>query len=61
MSKNLNKVVEEVQSVISNQEQQALGILIHAVKIATNKGAFELDDAIIIGNAKNVLQSLIKE
>ena len=60
MSKELKKV-EEVQSVINNQEQQALGVLIQAVKIATNKGAFELDDAVVIGNAKSVLQGLIKE
>jgi hypothetical protein len=60
MSKELKKV-EEVQSVINNQEQQALSVLIQAVKIATNKGAFELDDAVVIGNAKSVLQGLIKE
>ncbi len=63
MSKDLKKVEEvqeEVQSVISNQEKQALGVLIQAVKIATNKGAFELDDAIVIGQAKNVLEGLTK-
>jgi precorrin isomerase len=60
MTKDLKKV-EEVQSAINNQEQQALGVLIQAVKIATNKGAFELDDAVVIGNAKSVLQGLIKE
>mgnify|MGYP003656604001 CR=1 FL=1 len=62
----MKKVLEEkvkdvvVNSVINEQEKQALGVLIQAVKIATNKGAFELDDAIVIGNAKNVLQGLIK-
>jgi hypothetical protein len=61
MSKDLKKVEEEVQSVINNQEKQALIILIQAVKMATNKGSFELDDAIVIGNAKNVLEVLIKE
>ena len=57
--KELAKEVKEVQSVINAQEKQALDILIKAVKIAQNKGAFELDDAVIIGNAKNVLQGLI--
>jgi hypothetical protein len=59
MSKDLKKV-EEVQSVISEQQKQSLNVLIQAVKIATNKGAFELDDAIVIGNAKNVLEGLTK-
>ena len=59
MSKDLKKA-EELQSVISEQQKQALNVLIQAVKIATNKGAFELDDAIVIGNAKNVLEGLTK-
>tara|TARA_R110000823_G_C15514428_1_gene454753 strand:+ start:232 stop:411 length:180 start_codon:yes stop_codon:yes gene_type:complete len=59
MSKDLKKA-EELQSVISEQQKQALNVLIQAVKIATNKGAFELDDAILIGNAKNVLEGLTK-
>jgi hypothetical protein len=59
MSKDL-KEVEEVQSVISSQEKQALDILIQAVKIATKYGAFELEDAIVIGQAKNVLEGLTK-
>ena len=64
MTKDLKKVEEVqegVQSVISDQEKQALNILIQAVKVGTNKGAFELDDAIVIGNAKNILEILIKE
>tara|TARA_R110000850_G_scaffold263053_1_gene391812 strand:+ start:36 stop:224 length:189 start_codon:yes stop_codon:yes gene_type:complete len=62
----MKKVLEEkvkdvvVNSVINEQEKQALGVLIQAVKIATNKGAFDLDDAFVIGNAKNILQGLIK-
>ena len=58
--KKVEKVQEEVQSVISSQEKKALGVLIQAVKIAQNKGAFELDDAIIIGQSKNVLEGLTK-
>jgi hypothetical protein len=58
MGKDLKKVEEVVQSVINDQEKQALIVLIKAVKIAQNKGAFELDDAIVIGNAKNILESL---
>jgi hypothetical protein len=64
MAKDLKKVEEVqegLQSVITDQEKQALGILIQAVKVATNKGSFELDDAIVIGQAKNVLEVLIKE
>ena len=57
----MSKDLKEVLSVINEQEKQALGILIQAVKIATNKGAFDLDDAVVIGNAKNVLQGLIEQ
>ena len=53
------EVVKEVQSVINAQEKHGLDILIKAVCLAQNKGAFELDDAVFIGNAKNVLQGLI--
>tara|TARA_R110000851_G_scaffold80063_1_gene176344 strand:- start:327 stop:497 length:171 start_codon:yes stop_codon:yes gene_type:complete len=56
----MSKDLKEVLSAINKQEKQALGVLIQAVKIATNKGAFELDDAVVIGNAKNVLQGLIE-
>ena len=56
----MSKDLKEVLSVINEQEKQALGILIQAVKIATNKGAFELDDAVVIGNAKNLLQGFIE-
>ena len=56
----MSKDLKEVLSVIDKQEQEALSVLIQAVKIATNKGAFELDDAIVIGNAKNILKTLIK-
>tara|TARA_R110000772_G_scaffold57367_2_gene129974 strand:+ start:415 stop:603 length:189 start_codon:yes stop_codon:yes gene_type:complete len=61
MSKEVKEVKElkELKSVVNNQEKKALDILIKAVKIAQNKGAFELDDAVVIGNAKNVLQGLI--
>jgi|TARA_R110000772_G_scaffold241116_1_gene353399 hypothetical protein len=59
MSKDLNKA-EETESLINDQQKQALNILIQAVKVATNKGAFELDDAIVIGNAKNLLEGLTK-
>jgi len=59
MSKDLKKV-EEVQSVLGDNEQKALGVLIQAVKIATTKGSFELDDAVVIGNAKNIMEKLIK-
>tara|TARA_R110000787_G_scaffold253427_1_gene358831 strand:+ start:176 stop:358 length:183 start_codon:yes stop_codon:yes gene_type:complete len=60
MSKDLKKVDEVVESVINNQEKQALNILIQSVKLANNKGAFELDDAIVIGQSKNILEYLTK-
>jgi len=59
MSKDLKKV-EEVQSVLGENEQKALDVLIQAVKIATTKGCFELDDAVVVGNAKNIMEKLIK-
>ena len=64
MIEDLKKVEEtqqEVKSIISNKEKEALSVLIQAVKMANKKGAFELDDAIVIGNAKNILEILIKE
>ena len=60
MSKEVEEV-KELKSVINAQEKKGLDILIQAVKIAQKKGVFELDDAIHIGNAKNVLQGLIKK
>ena len=57
----MSKDLKEVLSVINEQEQQALGILIQVVKIATKECTiFELDEAIVIGNAKNLLKGLIK-
>ena len=63
MTEDLKKVEEikqEVNSIISNKEKEALNVLIQAVKMANKKGSFELDDAIVIGNAKNILETLIK-
>ena len=60
VKQEVKEEVKVLQSVINLRETNALGILIQAVKIAQNKGAFELDDAIYIGNAKNILQGLIK-
>jgi len=59
MSKDLKKV-EEVKDLLSEEQKRALGVLIQAVKIATTKGCFELDDAVVIGNAKNFLEELTK-
>jgi len=53
--------VEEVKEVLSAEQQRALSILIQSVEIATKKGSFSLDDAVVIGNAKNFLQELIKK
>jgi len=52
--------VIKVDDKLNDQEKQALNILIQAVKIATTKGCFELDDAIVIGNAKNIVEGLLK-
>tara|TARA_R110000803_G_C11762385_1_gene294109 strand:- start:55 stop:234 length:180 start_codon:yes stop_codon:yes gene_type:complete len=58
MSKEV-KEVKELKSVVNDQEKKALDILIKAAYIGQEKSAFNLDEAIIIGNAKNVLQGLI--
>jgi len=58
--KDVQKDVQNVvQEKLTEQESQALTILIEAVKIATKAGTFELDDAVIIGNSKNLLNKLI--
>jgi hypothetical protein len=51
--------VAEQQSVLVGQYQQALDILIQALKIATKAGTFEMDDVVIIGGAKNLMERLI--
>lgn len=57
----MSKDLKEVLSVINKQEQEALGVLIQVAEIATKECTiFELDEAIVIGNAKNVLKVLIK-
>ena len=53
------KKVEEVTTELTEQEVQALSVLIQAVKIATKSGTFELEDAVVIGNAKSILEQLI--
>ena len=55
------KKVDEVKEVLSEEQQRALSIIIQSVEIATKQGAFSLDDAVVIGNAKNFLQELIKK
>jgi|NorSeaMetagenome_1021524.scaffolds.fasta_scaffold00484_2 hypothetical protein len=58
--KDVQKDVQNVvQEKLTEQESQALTILIEAVKIATKAGTFELDDAVVIGNSKNLLNKLI--
>jgi len=54
------KKVDEVKEVLSEEQQRALSIIIQSVEIATKQGAFSLDDAVVIGNAKNFLQGLLK-
>ena len=58
MTKVIKK--DEVKEVLKAEQKQALNVLIQAVKIATTKGSFELDDAIVIGNAKNIVEGLLK-
>jgi hypothetical protein len=53
------KDVEEVTTQLRGNEVQALSVLIQAVKIATKLGSFELEDAVVIGNAKSILEKLI--
>jgi len=55
----MTKVIKKDEQ-LNDQQKQALNILIQAVKIATTKGCFELDDAIVIGYAKNIVESLLK-
>jgi hypothetical protein len=44
----------------TEQEIQALNVLIQAVQVANRKGSFELDESVVIGNAKNFLQKIIE-
>ena len=59
--KAVTKEVEVKATQLTAQEAQALSILIQAVKIATKLGSFELEDAVVIGNAKSVLEKLIQK
>ena len=44
----------------TEQETQAINVLLQAVQVANKKGAFELDEAVVIGNAKNFIQKIIE-
>ena len=57
----MKSVKSEVTTQLTDQESQSLSILIQAVKIATKSGAFEIEDAVVIGTAKNNLEKLIKK
>ena len=59
--KAVTKEVEVKATQLTAQEAQALSVLIQAVKIATKLGSFELEDAVVIGNAKSVLEKLIQK
>ena len=59
--KAVTKEVEVKATQLTAQEAQALSILIQAVKIATKLGSFELEDAVVIGNSKSVLEKLIQK
>tara|TARA_R110002167_G_scaffold22404_4_gene80386 strand:- start:2031 stop:2219 length:189 start_codon:yes stop_codon:yes gene_type:complete len=59
--KAVTKEVEVKATQLTAQEAQALSTLIQAVKIATKLGAFELEDAVVIGNAKSVVEKLIQK
>jgi len=54
------KEVKEEKSFLTQNDINALNVLIQAVKIATTKGAFELEDAVVIGNAKSALEKINK-
>tara|TARA_R110000796_G_scaffold172683_1_gene289681 strand:+ start:181 stop:366 length:186 start_codon:yes stop_codon:yes gene_type:complete len=59
--KPVKSEVKEVTTKLNEQESQSLSILIQAVKIATKSGAFEIEDAVVIGTAKNNLEKLIRK
>ena len=59
--KAVKKEVEVKATQLTAQEAQALSVLIQAVKIATKLGSFELEDAVVIGNSKSVLEKLIQK
>tara|TARA_B110000902_G_scaffold231615_1_gene274009 strand:- start:1839 stop:2027 length:189 start_codon:yes stop_codon:yes gene_type:complete len=59
--KAVTKEVEVKATQLTAQEAQALSVLIQAVKIATKLGSFELEDAVVIGNSKSVLEKLIQK
>jgi|TARA_R110000824_G_scaffold177162_2_gene356461 hypothetical protein len=57
--KAVKKEVEVKATQLTAQEAQALSVLVQAVRIATKLGSFELEDAVVIGNAKSILEKLI--
>tara|TARA_R110000803_G_scaffold65698_1_gene126829 strand:+ start:277 stop:456 length:180 start_codon:yes stop_codon:yes gene_type:complete len=52
---------KEVKTQLSELESQSLSILIKAVNLANKSGSYQLDEAVVIGNAKNVLEKLIEQ
>ena len=59
--KAVKKEVEVKATQLTAQEAEAVWVLIQAVKIATKLGSFELEDAVVIGNSKSVLEKLIQK
>jgi hypothetical protein len=57
----LKKEVEVKATQLTAQEAEAVRVLIQAVKMATKLGAFEIEDAVVIGNSKSVLEKLIQK
>jgi hypothetical protein len=51
---------KQQEQKFTEQETQALNVLIQAVQVANKKGSFELDESVVIGNAKNFLQKIIE-
>ena len=57
--KPVKSEVKEVTTQLTEQESQSLSILIQAVRMATKAGAFQIEDAVVIGTAKINLEKLI--
>jgi hypothetical protein len=59
------KKVEDVKTPkethLSESEVSSLEVLIQAVQMATKVGAFSIEDAVVVGTAKQNLEYLIKK
>lgn len=61
MSTQTEKQKEKQVSTINDQEKEALSILLQGIEASAKRGAFTLDESVVLKQSKDVLLPLIKK